>query len=195
MYRGADKSLAQPWKETSYSYQDLQHYTKMYGVQTGIQQLNNGLTSTGVLISPQPNPGRRQATATKTCNTIPRLNGVQTTVKQQEYIAVVCTPYILVQCCKSWSLQLVSFQGRAKDLSAPGKQAYLRTNIYILKENTIASGRAVCGRWLGVIAGSNPVSCECCVLCRCWRSATARYLFQRSPTHRVYVIKCYQAQQ
>jgi len=31
---GADKSLARPWKETSYSDQDLQHYTKMYGVQT-----------------------------------------------------------------------------------------------------------------------------------------------------------------
>jgi len=33
-YRGADKSLARPWKETSYSDQDLQHYTKTYGVQT-----------------------------------------------------------------------------------------------------------------------------------------------------------------
>ena len=32
--RGADKSLARPWKETSYSDQDLQHYTKTYGVQT-----------------------------------------------------------------------------------------------------------------------------------------------------------------
>jgi len=32
-YRGADKSLARPWKETSYSDQDLQHYTKTYGVQ------------------------------------------------------------------------------------------------------------------------------------------------------------------
>jgi len=33
-YRGTDKSLARPWKETSYSDQDLQHYTKTYGVQT-----------------------------------------------------------------------------------------------------------------------------------------------------------------
>jgi len=33
-YRGADKSLARPWKETSYSDQDLQHNTKTYGVQT-----------------------------------------------------------------------------------------------------------------------------------------------------------------
>jgi len=33
-YRGADKSLARPWKETSYSDQDIQHYTKIYGVQT-----------------------------------------------------------------------------------------------------------------------------------------------------------------
>ena len=32
-YRGADKSLALPWKETSYSDQELQHYTKTYGVQ------------------------------------------------------------------------------------------------------------------------------------------------------------------
>jgi len=32
LYRGADKSLARPWKETSYSDQDLQHYTKTYGV-------------------------------------------------------------------------------------------------------------------------------------------------------------------
>ena len=28
-YRGADKSLARPWKVTSYSDQDLQHYTKI----------------------------------------------------------------------------------------------------------------------------------------------------------------------
>ena len=34
MYRGADKSLVRPWKETSYSEQDLQHYTKISGVQT-----------------------------------------------------------------------------------------------------------------------------------------------------------------
>ena len=34
LYRSADKSLAQPWKETSYSDQDLQHYTKTYGLQT-----------------------------------------------------------------------------------------------------------------------------------------------------------------
>ena len=31
---GADKSLARPWNETSYSDQDLQHYTKTYGVKT-----------------------------------------------------------------------------------------------------------------------------------------------------------------
>ena len=30
-YRRADKSLARPWKETSYSDQDLQHYTNTYG--------------------------------------------------------------------------------------------------------------------------------------------------------------------
>jgi len=34
LYRGADKSLARPWKETSYSDQDLQHCTKTYGVHT-----------------------------------------------------------------------------------------------------------------------------------------------------------------
>ena len=34
LYRCADKSLAWPWKETSYSDQDLKHYTKTYGVQT-----------------------------------------------------------------------------------------------------------------------------------------------------------------
>ena len=33
-YMGADKSLARPWKETNYSDQDLQHYTKTYGVRT-----------------------------------------------------------------------------------------------------------------------------------------------------------------
>jgi len=27
-YRDAEKSLARPWKETSYSNQDLQYYTK-----------------------------------------------------------------------------------------------------------------------------------------------------------------------
>ena len=32
MYRGADKSLARPWKETSYSNRDLQHYTKSYRI-------------------------------------------------------------------------------------------------------------------------------------------------------------------
>jgi len=30
LYRGADRSLARPWKED----QNLQHYTKTYGVQT-----------------------------------------------------------------------------------------------------------------------------------------------------------------
>ena len=34
LYRGADKSLARPRKETSYSNQDSQHYTKTYGTQT-----------------------------------------------------------------------------------------------------------------------------------------------------------------
>jgi len=33
-YRGADKSLVRPWKETSYRDQDLKHYTKTYGIQT-----------------------------------------------------------------------------------------------------------------------------------------------------------------
>jgi len=32
--RDVDKFLAQPWKVTSYSYQDLQHYTETYDVQT-----------------------------------------------------------------------------------------------------------------------------------------------------------------
>ena len=31
---GADKSLARPWNETSYSDQDLQQYSKTYGVKT-----------------------------------------------------------------------------------------------------------------------------------------------------------------
>jgi len=31
-YWGADKSLARPWKETSYNDQDLQHYNKTYGI-------------------------------------------------------------------------------------------------------------------------------------------------------------------
>ena len=34
IYRGADKSFARPWKETSYSDQDIQHKTKTYGVKT-----------------------------------------------------------------------------------------------------------------------------------------------------------------
>ena len=34
--RGADKSLARPCKETNYSDQYLQHYSKAYGVQTTI---------------------------------------------------------------------------------------------------------------------------------------------------------------
>ena len=34
LYRGTDKFLARPWKETSYSDQDLQQYTKAYCVQT-----------------------------------------------------------------------------------------------------------------------------------------------------------------
>ena len=33
-FRGADRSLALPWKETSYSEQYLQRYTKTYGVQS-----------------------------------------------------------------------------------------------------------------------------------------------------------------
>jgi len=34
LYKGVDKSVALPWKETSYSDQDLQHYTNTNGVQT-----------------------------------------------------------------------------------------------------------------------------------------------------------------
>ena len=34
LYRGADKSVALPWTETSYSDQDLQHNTDTYGEQT-----------------------------------------------------------------------------------------------------------------------------------------------------------------
>jgi len=30
LYRGADKSLARPWKETSYGDQDSQNYTKTF---------------------------------------------------------------------------------------------------------------------------------------------------------------------
>ena len=45
-------------------------------------------TNTGVLISPKPDLGRKQATATKIYNIIPRLMAY----KQQQYIAVVCTP-------------------------------------------------------------------------------------------------------
>jgi len=33
-YRGADRSSAQPWKEKSYSDQNLQYYTKTYCLQT-----------------------------------------------------------------------------------------------------------------------------------------------------------------
>ena len=36
LYWSADKSLAPPWKETSYRDQYLQHYSKAYGVQTEI---------------------------------------------------------------------------------------------------------------------------------------------------------------
>jgi len=80
---GADKFLSRPWKESSYSDQDLQHYTKNYGVQT------TGIYSyTGVLISPYPDHGRKLATATKTYNTILRI----TVYKQQQYIPVVCMP-------------------------------------------------------------------------------------------------------
>ena len=42
----------------------------------------------GVLINSYPDPRRKQATATKTYNTIPRLMAY----KQQQYIAAVCTP-------------------------------------------------------------------------------------------------------
>ena len=35
-YRGADKSLAGLWKETSYSDQDLQHYANTYYVKKQI---------------------------------------------------------------------------------------------------------------------------------------------------------------
>jgi len=40
MYLGADKSLARPWKETSYSDQDLQHYTKTYGRKSWYNSIN-----------------------------------------------------------------------------------------------------------------------------------------------------------
>jgi hypothetical protein len=54
---------------------------------------------TGVLISPQPDPGRTQATASETYNSIPIFMAykreyipVVCTYKQQEYIPVVCMP-------------------------------------------------------------------------------------------------------
>jgi len=55
------------------------------------KDLNKYVSSSGVLISSKPDPGRKQATATKTYNTIPRLMAY----KQQEHTAVVC-------CLKSW---------------------------------------------------------------------------------------------
>jgi len=49
-YRGADKSLARPWKETSYSDQDYTHYTKTRDVQTtGIYSCCLYVTSLGIV--------------------------------------------------------------------------------------------------------------------------------------------------
>ena len=51
LYWGADKSLARPWKERSYSDQDLQHYTKTYGVQTtGIYSCYLYAVSVGIVL-------------------------------------------------------------------------------------------------------------------------------------------------
>ena len=50
-YRGADKSLARPWKERSYSDQDSQHYTNTYGVQiTGIYSCCLHAISLGIVL-------------------------------------------------------------------------------------------------------------------------------------------------
>ena len=56
LYRDADKSLARLWKETSYSDQDLQHYTKTYNTTPRLTKLYQDLQH-----------------YTKTYNTIPRL--------------------------------------------------------------------------------------------------------------------------
>jgi len=49
--------------------------------------------NTGVLISPEPDPERKQATATKTYNTIPRLMAYkQQECADKEYISVVYMP-------------------------------------------------------------------------------------------------------
>ena len=51
IYSGADKSLARPWKKTSYSDQDLQHYNETFGVQrTGIYSCCLYATSLGIVL-------------------------------------------------------------------------------------------------------------------------------------------------
>ena len=76
VYRDADKSLARPWKETSYSDQDLQHWTKTYNTIPRLTTLYQDLQHYTKTYNTEP----RLTTLyqdlqhyTKTYNTIPRL--------------------------------------------------------------------------------------------------------------------------
>ena len=64
-------------------------YTVTYHASINTNRVHIFITvfTTGVLISSYLDPGRKQATATETYNTIPGLIAY----KQQQYIAVVCT--------------------------------------------------------------------------------------------------------
>jgi len=64
-YRNADKSLARPWKETSCSDQDLQHYTKTYNNIPRLKTLYQDLQH-----------------YTKTYNNIPRLTTIYQDLQQ-----------------------------------------------------------------------------------------------------------------
>ena len=84
-YRSADKSLVRPRKETNYSDQDLQHYTKNYGVQTTAIYCCS-LYSNILLLFVQQYIAV-QTTAIYYCTNYSNI----LLYKLQQYIAVVCT--------------------------------------------------------------------------------------------------------
>ena len=67
--QGADRSLARPWKETSYSDQDLQHYTKTYNTIPRLKTLHQDLQHTPRLTTLYQDLQHY----TKSYNTTPRL--------------------------------------------------------------------------------------------------------------------------
>jgi len=121
-YRGADKSLAWLWNETSYSDQDLQHYTKTYNTIPRLTTLYQDLQHYTKAYNTIP----RFTTLyqdlqhyTKAYNTIPRL-----TTLYQDYGVQTTGIYCCCCCLYALSLGVVLFVHSSLFPSRVGLKTY-----------------------------------------------------------------------